>query len=457
MTKHPPMYTSHFSSRPSINSTALVNTSRSRMTLRISQTIIFFLPVLVHGDYSWIVSCAKKGTPSDWMADQPIEGSTSEALVTCMVNHVMTSPYTSEQLQLVPSVETWCLPEDFLSPNKTCASVRFDTFAPLRYCIEEESFPEISSGTPYAEGFNNSSSPLAGTPFYLSSRLVNSMCALLDGIHRERGKRCLVNACRQASNAPSLAPSWQPSILPSKAPSVYPSHHPTTKPSREPSAEPTREASESPSAFPSKETESPSAQPSLQPSWFPTPSPSIPISLGSGRFLQVKTSLRVLLDGAEDLEDPLLGSTITALERALSDVVRSIQGFQKLEIDSATRAPVPENAPVLVEFHILALRRCRYNQCNDPFIATAISQEFRNAFNTAVQDGSLQILIKRQGSRHNITGFFYVSPRANSSNLMSSDALVIDYEEKTSNAEAELPWCLVHLVGAVMFAMVMFL
>lgn len=444
---------------------------------KLSLLKLLCLPAIALGHESWIMACAKQGIHQDWLDDQPVEGSVSHDLVTCMVNHVISSPYTPEELQLVPSSEAWCLPADFLSEQRTCASLHFDVFAPIRYCIEEEGFPELSSSAQYAQGFQDGDSSRYQSSFYLSSRLSNAMCAHFDGLHSQAGRGCLVELCRHASHAPSQAPSLYPSNLPSLAPSQTPSIGPSRQPSRspstapsekpslsptlqpssEPSIQPTKVATEHPSSHPTtEETQLPSALPTMQPSWYPTPSPSLPSTMGPGQYLQIRITLRVLLDGVETLEVPFSNDAITAFERALGDTVRALQGFQNVEIGSATRAPLPDNAPVLLVFRISALRRCHNEQCRDPFAATSIAREFRSAFEKGVQSGQLQKTLRRQASRQGLTGLFEISPRPNSSNLMSSNSLLITSDTENNESSGVELWFLVGWMHYALLSSILF-
>lgn len=415
--------------------------------------LIFPTIGLAAGSVNWIFSCAQQGLLLDWIADQPIEGSVTQKLVRCMVDHVMTSPFTAEELQLLPSASNWCLPDDFLSESRTCASLRFDIYEPIRYCIEEDSFPGLSDG-PYAQGFNTSSyQQVVQSSFYLSTRIATSMCALLDGLRSSRGRECLEEVCRHASHSPSQEPSSEPSIAPSSfpshspsggpsglpsetpstVPSAVPSDAPSLQPSTSPSSQPTQEASEFPSEFPTVETLTPSAAPTLLPSWYPTSVPTVTSSLGPGPFLQMSITLRVLLDGVSPNEVPLPDAATDALERALQDTVRSVQGFQTVEIVSVSKARVPAHAPIVLSFQIWAIRPCgdddQQIDCADQSVATTIVREFRNAFEEVLQNGTFARAARRQASRHNVTSLLDVSPRPNSSNLMSSKSFIVASEE----------------------------
>ena len=414
------------------------------MIIHLKTILVLLLPSLCRSnnhEFSWIASCASQGLAPERLTDQPIPGSVAQELVSCMVEHVMTASYTLEEVQLAPCEDEWCLPDDFLSAKRTCASLLFDIFAPLRYCIENEGFSDLSSDTQYAQGFNTTTL----SSFYLSSRLTLAMCGLLDGLHGNR--ECLVEACRQASYAPSQVPSSQPSIVPSlhpsqnpslgpssvpsivpsSVPSAVPSGGPSLAPSMNPSSQPTPVASEQPSVQPSSESMAPSGEPSTSPSWYPTPFPSAARSYGPGPFLRVKVTLRTLLDRAENVTVPLTESVVEVLERAIQDSVRSVPGYQSVNITSAAKAPVPVSAPLLVVFRIAAMRECddgRTN-CHDPMEASEIASEFRGVFEDAVEAERFTNFIQRQASRHNVTSLLGVSPRPNSSNLMSSSSFIV--------------------------------
>ncbi len=117
-----------------------------------------------------------------------------------------------------------------------------------------------------------------------------------------------------------------------------------------------------------------------------------------------------------------------ALERALQECVRSVSGFQNVTIGSATRPSVPGNAPIVLIFRIAVLRACNNGilECDDPFIAAAVAQEFREALESSLADGELLQNIQRQASRRNVDSIRDLSPRPNSANLMSSTSYLIE-------------------------------
>lgn len=219
--------------------------------------LVAMLPYFVCANVEWIMQCAREGVKELWKPELPLEGSTAERLVICMVNHVMTSTYSSEDLQIVPMDKDWCLPIDFLVASRSCEGfTTFNPFEPVRYCVDQEGFPPV--GEIYSQDFQNITSSDRQSTFYYSSRFVFAMCAYLDALRSSRA--CLVEVCANASHRPSQTPSVRPSLPPSSQPSS----------SHVPSFQPTNSSSESPTAYPTAETPIPSNVPSTMPSWYPT-------------------------------------------------------------------------------------------------------------------------------------------------------------------------------------------
>lgn len=237
------------------------------------------------------MTCAKQSL-AEWKDQVPIEGSTGEALVSCMVDHVMLSPYSLEQLLLIPMDKDWCLPSNFLAASQSCEGVvNFDPYEPIRHCVEKEGYPTVSQE--YAGDFESVVNSTGESKFYYTSRFVFAMCAYLDALGSNAGEDCLFEVCAQASHSPSQAPSRLPSVTPSvlpssqpsfgpsgppslepsMRPSLLPSQRPTSHPTSTPSLKPTNEPSATPTAPPTLKTDSPSQIPSLTPSWYPTAQP----------------------------------------------------------------------------------------------------------------------------------------------------------------------------------------
>jgi hypothetical protein len=442
------------------------------VAMAVSQVLITMVGAegAVPSLYPWVVTCAKEGLT--FPTPLPVAGTLSDSLLTCMVDYVMTSPFTSDELSLDNLDDEWCFPLSFLSVRSTCHSLSFDIFEPMFHCLEMKDFPEIPSGINFFYDFDEDENSLyddEGSVFLGS--LANTMCVLLDALRAPGGRDCLLDNCFHASVSPSEAPSPLPSYLPSDFPSlspsgtpsailsVSPSTTPTLAPSMAPSAQPSSIPSENPSLEPTTmpsvgpsltASEFPSTYPSLAPSAILAPAPSVtpsmepslepsltqsPTGLRQGSMtkpiVEVKMLMRILLDGVGDTNFPPSDSFLRALALAFEHIMTPVDGFVSADVVSVDGIQIGSrrlqtDEPVDLLVRTITHRKCLEMDCYDPTLSALIVKEIRAAMIESIESGALEKAIEDQASIHEVPSLADVSPRPDSSNLISYRVEILD-------------------------------
>jgi hypothetical protein len=426
--------------------------------------------VAVPSLYPWVVTCAKEGLT--FPTPLPVAGTLSDSLLTCMVDYVMTSPFTSDELSLDNLDEGWCFPLSFLSVRSTCHSLSFDIFEPIFHCLEMKDYPEIPSDTNFFYDFDEDENSLYDDEDYVFlGSLANTMCVLLDGLRAPGGRDCLLDTCFHASVSPSEAPSPLPSYLPSDIPSLSPSGTPSAIPSVFPSTTPTL----SPSVAPSEQPSSiPSANPSLEPTIMPSVGPSLTDSEFSSAdpslapsallapatsvtpsvepslepsltqsptgflegsmtkpIVEVEMLMRILLDGVGETNFPPSDSFLRALALAFERMMTRVDGFVSADVVSvdgirigSRRLQIDEPVDLLVR--TITRRKCLEMDCYDSTLSALIVKEIRVAMTESIESGALEKAIEDQASIHDVPSLADVSPRPDSSNLISYRVGILD-------------------------------
>lgn len=165
----------------------------------------------------------------------------------------------------------------------------------------------------------------------------------------------------------------------------------------------------------------------------------------------------------EFLEDPLSVETLDVLEIALTASFQKLSEVEGLEIVSENRAITPEHAPIVLTFRVYGVHPCDNEniECSTSMKAAsegnALARMYRDVFEEAVQSGFFVRAIHQQAKENEIPGLLMISPRPQSSNLISSNSFVVEAKvEATSSgfsAWSAAPFCACVYLVVVLHAM----
>jgi len=359
-------------------------------------------------------------------------GEKEDAILTCMLDHVMNTPALEFGLA-EPPVQCW--PPAYDTIGAVCPNALAKPA--FEHCTKNTAFFDILEEDMV---YMSMSMMMDDNDDYKPDDemlLMERFCAILNGLTTDKGLECLGIICKDASAMPSGAPSdeWSampsgapseelsamPSAAPSEASSAIPSLAPSSMPSLAPSSMPSASPSAAPSALPSTSptaspSSSPTASPSSEPSMAPSSAPTleelqyiVEVELVSEFTLDMTTSnIPNLLD--EIVEDSIL-DVLSSFGNGVDVTVQSVNG-------NTLRRRLQNAIPV--QFSVRTTEECYHSDCN-AFAANLIAS-LNNALLNAVVDGSMATYIRQEASTRSVDVLTSVNVIANSYQLIRSES-----------------------------------